>query len=148
MKRIFIFNCFLFALPAFAMAQSIRLDYITKVPKKIQECGAMYTYDTTGLQKKKYILLADFQNLGMISINGRLISLLLKDSKLSDKKMNVATYTGGGYTVITTLSTSRQTKQVDLEAGTLEIIKGREKISIKIHGQSACDETKQEGNGK
>jgi len=146
MKRLFIFSFFCFLLNGYAAAQTIKVDYITKVPKNFKQCGAMYTYDTTSLKKKKYIMLADFQNLGMISVNGKMISLQLKESKLSDKKMNVATYTGGGYTVVTTIKTTRQTKLVDYEDGTLEVSKGKEKISIKIHGQSSCDESKMEGN--
>ncbi len=146
MKRIFIFSCILFLFPVFTTAQTIRLDFITKVPKKMQQCGAQYTYDTTSLKKKKYIMLADFQNLGMISINGKLVNLQLKDSKVSDKKMNVATYTGEGYTVVTTIKTTKQTKLTDYEDGNLEVSKGKEKISIKIHGQSSCDESKMEGN--
>jgi len=140
-------SAMLFSLPAFTIAQSIKINYISKVPVKMQQCGAQYTYDTSSLKKKQYIMLADFQNLGMISINGKLISLQLKDSKLSDTKMNIATYTGGGYIVITTLKTIRQTKQADYEEGLLEVSKGKEKISIRIHGQSACDESKAEGNG-
>lgn len=93
-------------------------------------------------------MLADFQNLGMISINGKMINLQLNDSKLSGKKMNVATYTGGGYTVVTSVKTTKQTKLIDYENGTLEIWKGKEKISIKIHGQSGCDGSKMEGNGR
>lgn len=144
MKRIFIFSCLFFLLAGYATAQAIKVDYMTKVPKSIQECGAIYTYDTTSLKKKKYIMLADFQNLGMISVNGKMISLQLKDTKLSDKKLNVSTYTGEGYTVITKVKTTRQTTLIDYEDGTLEISKGKEKISIKIHGQSGCDESKLE----
>ena len=146
MIRIFIFSCCCFLLNGYSAAQTIKVDYITKVPKNFLQCGAQYTYDTTSLKKKKYILLADFQNLGMISINGKLINLQLTDTKLTYERMNVVTYTGGGYTVVTTTKTARQTKLVDNEDGTLEVSKGKEKLSIRIHGQSACDESKKERN--
>ena len=129
-----------------ANAQTIKLDYFSKIPVKIKNCGVLYTYDTTALKKKKYIMIADFQNIGMIVVNGKQISLQLGESKLENKTTNVSTYTGGGYTVVLSVKIIKQTTKVDTEEGKLEITKGTTKLTLKIHGESSCDESKQEVN--
>jgi hypothetical protein len=92
-------------------------------------------------------MMADFQNLGMISINGKLIKLTLKDTNLStDKKTTTSNYTGSGYTVNTIVKITKPTTLIDYESGTLVVSKGKDKLTIKIHGQSGCDEKKIESN--
>ena len=146
MNRLFILTCIFCASLSNAKAQTLKLDYFTKVPTAFKDCGALYTYDTTSLKKKKYIVVVDFQNKGAITVAGKQVALLLSDSKLVGKSTNVSTFKGSGYTVILSVKTTKHTDKIDLEEGTLEVSKGKDKLTIKIHGQSSCDESKQEGN--
>jgi len=129
-----------------AAAQShIKLGYFSKVPANVQKCGALYTYDTTSLTIKKYILLTDFQNLGWIIIEGKQIKLQLADAQTKGKT-NISTYKGGGYTITLSSITSGHKGSLDMETGTLQIINGAKKLSINIHGQSGCDDSGEGGN--
>jgi hypothetical protein len=127
--------------------QSLAPGYITNVPAHFKNCGTIYTHDSISLQKKKYILLTDLQNLGMITIRGKQIKLLLTDTKTVGK-INTGTYTGEGYAVVISYQTISQGKKTNVERGTLKISKGNQQLTIKIHGLSGCDESKQEGNGE
>lgn len=148
MKHIFLLACiFCFTVTA-SKAQTLKLGYFDKIPAAIKDCGAVYTYDSVSLRKKKYIMLVDFQNLGMIFVAGKQIKLQLSDSKLENGKNNITTYTGSGYTVILSARTTNQTDKMDMEEGKLEVIKGKIKLSFKIHGHSYCDPSKQESNNK
>jgi hypothetical protein len=128
-------------------AQSVKLGYFTKVPKNYRDCGALYTYDSIVLEKKKFIFLSDFQNLGLIIINGKQVKLLLQDSKTVGKE-NISVYSGGGYTVTLTNTTTVTGKKLDLESGWLEVKKGKVLLKLKVHGESGCDEESQEKNLK
>jgi len=132
---------------SYSTAQSpLKLDYITKIPTALKNCGAFYTYDTTALTKKKFILAVDFQNKGLIMVAGKQVALLLNDTKLVNKTINVLTYLGSGYNVVLSTRTVKQTAKLDTEEGTLEITKGKNRLSMKIHGQSGCDPSKEEAN--
>lgn len=125
--------------------KSIKLDYFPIVPSKFKDCGALYTYDSIGLNKKKYVVVADFQNVAMIRVAGKNIKLMLKEANLVDG-MSVTTFEGQGYVVTLKVKTDSQGPVIDLESGTVEIKKGALKTVFKIHGQSSCDISKQEGN--
>ena len=146
MKRLFLIACIIsiFLNPLKAQ-QTLKLDYFSKIPVAIKDCGALYTYDTVALAGKKYILLTDFQNLGLLRVGGRQIKLQLKDTKTTDKT-SISIYSGAGYTVILSSTTTGTQGKMDLESGTLQVTKGLKKLRLKIHGQSGCDESKQEGN--
>ena len=146
MSRLFILAYIFCASFNNAKAQTFKLDYFSKMPTAFKDCGALYTHDTTSLKKKKYIMAVDFQNRGAITVAGKQVALLLSDSKLVNKTTNVSTYKGSGYTVILSVKTTKHTDKIDWEEGTLEVSKGKDKLVIKIHGQSSCDESKQEGN--
>ena len=146
MKQFIFFACILFILSASGKAQPVlKLDYFAKVPTNFKDCGALYTYDTATLEKKKYILLTDYQNLGLITINGKQVKLQLTGTKTIGKA-NILTYTGAGYTVVLTSTTTAKNGKRDIETGTVRVSSGAKKLMIKVHGQSGCDESKQEGN--
>ena len=126
---------------------AIQLGYFSKVPTAFKDCGALYTHDSVALAKKKFILLADFQNKAAIMVNGKAVNLLLTNSKTVGKT-NVSTYTGGGYTLVVSVKTRQTGSKYDLETGTVEIVKGTQSLTLKIHGQSGCDPSKQEGNSR
>ena len=145
MKQLFLFTICC-AMMIAVHAQTIKLDYFSKVPAKISNCGAQYTYDTISLKKKNYILLVDFQDIGLISVAGKTVSLTLMNTKLSDKTISVSTYKGSGYTVTLAVKTGETLGKADLEDGTLEVSRGNAHLSLKIHGQSSCGGSKQEKN--
>ena len=145
MKQFSIIAVILFSMSLSVKAQSVKLDFFTKIPIAIKNCGALYTYDTTALDKKKYIVVVDYQNLGIITVGGKQIQLQLQDTKTVGQT-NTATYNGGGYTIIISSKTIKHAGKLDIESGTVQIIKGDGKQTIKIHGQSGCDESKQEKN--
>lgn len=147
MKFIFLSLSFFVITSATLAQQKINVGYISNVPAAFKNCGALYTYDSIALQKQKYILLADFQNRGLISINGRIIKLQLAGSNTSGK-INTSTYNGDGYTIILNYHTVTQGNKYDLEAGSISISKNNQVVTFNIHGQSACDGSKQEGNSK
>ena len=128
-------------------AQTLKLDYFTKVPTNFKDCGSLYVYDSISLAKKKYIFLADLQNQAMITVAGKQVKLTLSDSKTVGQT-NISTYTGSGYTLVLSVKTTNHTATIDTEAGTMQITKGTKKMTLKVHGQTACDESKQEGNSE
>jgi hypothetical protein len=147
MKYLFIGCLLSFVAFNYIEAQStIKLDFISKVPAAIKSCGALYTYDTTKFTKKKFILVVDFQNKGLITVAGKQIPLTLTETKLVGKATNVTTYNGAGYTIVLSTKTIKQTTKIDTEEGTVTVTKGKDKVTLKIHGQSGCDSSKEEGN--
>jgi hypothetical protein len=146
MNRLFILAVICCVVSVTTNAQTLKLDFFNKMPATVEVCSALYTYDTTSLKKKKYIMVSDFQDKGFITVAGKQIALKLTDTKLSNKVNTIYTYTGGGYTVTTNVHVTTQTTYIDMESGTLVVTKGKEKLVIKIHGQSGCDESKEERN--
>jgi hypothetical protein len=145
MNRLFILAVICCIASATTNAQTLKLDFFNKMPASVKVCSALYTYDTTSLKKKKYIMVSDFQDLGFITVAGKQIPLKLTNTRTVNK-VSIYTYTGGGYTVTTNVHVTTQTTYIDMESGTLVVTKGKEKLAIKIHGQSGCDESKEERN--
>ena len=118
---------------------TLKLDFITKIPSVIDGCSGLYTYDATSLKKEKYIIVWDLQEIAFIKVQGKEIKLQTTDKKELPKSVYKATFKGGGYTVILTTKTVKKTgEESSLDNGTLEIIKGSDKLLIKIHGESGC----------
>jgi hypothetical protein len=119
--------------------RALKLDFFSKIPSAIDGCSGLYTYDTILTKKKKYIIVTDLQELAFIRINGKEIKLTRISNKELPKQTYVSKYSGDGYTVILTTKTGKQTgDEVYSETGSIEVIKGTEKIMIKIHGESGC----------
>jgi hypothetical protein len=118
--------------------KDVQLTFFNKLPPEIDGCGGFYTYDTTSLKKEKYLFVTDLQKLAFMMVDGKKISLKLAGHSLIQKKIYKVTYSGSGYTVILTTTSVRESDEVWLEKGTVEITKGEQKIIIKIHGESGC----------
>lgn len=117
----------------------LKLDFFTSIPKVIDGCEADYTYDTTSLKKKRYILITNMQELAIIKVKGREISLKRISEDQIAKKTTRTIYKGSGYTVILTTKEGKQIGYEDaLDAGSLEIIFGQFKAKIAIHGHVGC----------
>lgn len=119
--------------------EKFKLDLIKSVPSAFDGCSAVYTFDTTSLKKRQYILLWDLQGAALVKVGGEEIKL----KTISQTEMNnsgyKATFKGYGYTVILTIKSIKQTgDESNLDKGSLEVIKGSYKLVIKIHGESGC----------
>src|SRR5882757_11228082 len=88
---------------------SLKLDFFSSIPSVIDGCEGDYTYDTTSLKKKRYILITNIQELAIIKVNGKEISLKRISEDQIAKKTTRTIYKGSGYTVILT---TREGKQV------------------------------------
>src|SRR5215469_16157193 len=118
--------------------QSIKLDFFNKIPFQIDGCSGLYTYDSTSLKKKKYIVVTDLQETAFINVDGKQITLKLIKNVEFSKDSYRTIYKGSGYTIVLTTKTLKQSDEVWIEGGTLEISKGQNKVTIKIHGESGC----------
>ena len=118
---------------------SVQLSYFTNIPKVIDGCMEAYTHDTTSLKKKKYILLTNMQELAMIHVNGKTISLQKVSSTPPANHVYKDVYKGEGYTVIVIV---KEIKEVGDEGsymkGTVEIKFGSFDFTLKIHGTAGC----------
>ena len=143
MNRLLIFTL-TFATCSFVVSgqekvQSIKLDFFNKVPSEIDGCSGLYTYDSTSLKSKKYIIITDLQETAFIKVDGKQITLKrISNSELS-KNSYKTVYKGSGYTVVLTTKILKQSgDEVWIEGGSVEISKGQTKVIIKIHGESGC----------
>ena len=119
--------------------QPFHLSYFKGIPKVIDGCGGTYTYDTTSLKKEKYILITNIQELAIIRVNGKEISLHRTGNSQPAKDTNRDVYSGNGYEIIVILKEVRQSSDEETyEKGTLEIRYGKDRILYKIHGTAGC----------
>lgn len=122
-----------------SLAQTLKLDAFKNIPSEIDGCMGAYTYSTTPLANDRYIFVTDLQELGIIKINGRNIRLKKVNHMAITAVSSKDTYTGSGYTVILLIKGSKRTgDEVSEDIGTLEVSKGADKITIKVHGESGC----------
>jgi hypothetical protein len=137
MKNILII-AILFCAPA-SYAQTIKLDAFKNIPTEIDGCMGAYTYSTTPIANDRYIFVTDLQELGIIKINGKYIRLKKVSHMAITSVSSKDTYTGSGYTVVLLIKGSKRTgDELSENVGTLDISKGADKITIKVHGESGC----------
>jgi hypothetical protein len=143
MKQISILSIILFLVEGTTWGQNsnetFKLDLIKIVPSTFDGCSAVYTFDTTSLKKKQYILLWDLQEAALIKVRGEEIKLKTISQTEMTNSGYKTTFKGNGYTVILTINSVKQTgDESNLDKGSLEVIKGSYKLKIKIHGESGC----------
>src|SRR5689334_8151035 len=142
MKHILVLGLILCVLACTLKAQhgtpSLSLDFINKIPPQIDGCSGLYTYDTTSMKKKKYIIVTDLQELGFIKIMGKEIKLKVSSEKELSNTTFRTVFKGDGYIITLTTKTGKQIDEVSIETGTLEIIKGSQTITLKVHGEAGC----------
>jgi hypothetical protein len=135
----FVFTTLLTSLNAQQNNAPIKLDFFKSIPKVIDGFSCIYTYDTTSLKKERYVFISNIQDLGLIKVNGKTISLKMVSNKQVSKVSWKYVFKGSGYTITLTTKQVKQTvEEVSLESGTLEVINGVNKLIIKIHGESGC----------
>jgi hypothetical protein len=120
-------------------APRIELNYFPAIPKVIDGCAGVYTYDSTSLKKEKYILITNLQKLAMIRVGGKTISLQQVSNSQPAKLTHKDVYKGSNFTIIVILKEVRQTgDEQTYETGTIEIKYGGTDVIYKIHGESGC----------
>ncbi|HWJ29328.1 MAG TPA: hypothetical protein VNS32_22500 [Flavisolibacter sp.] len=143
MRKLIVFLFIFCTLYSLAKSQKtdtpIKLEYFTSIPKVIDGCSSTYTYDTTSLKKSQYIFISNIQDLGLIKVNGKTISLKMISNKQTSKATWKQVFKGSGYTITLTTKEIKQTgEEVTLEAGSLEVEYGTAKTIYKVHGESGC----------
>ena len=119
--------------------QTIKLEFFKKIPSQIDGCSGLYTYDSTSLKKKKYIVVTNLQETAFIKVKGNRITLKRISNTELSKNSYKAIFKGGGYTLVLTTKTLKQSgDEVWIERGSVEILQGKNKVTIKIHGESGC----------
>ena len=119
--------------------QLLKLDFFNKIPPEIDGCSGLFTYDTTSLKKKRYIVVTDLQELAFIRVNGKQFMLKKIQNKQLFKNTFKTIYRGEGYMIILTTTTRKQLDiESSLDIGTVEILTESCKLSIKVHGESGC----------
>jgi len=151
--RISIFGSILF-LSAELRAQNktevLKLDWFDTIPSGASGCTGTYTYDSVSFKKEKYISVTDLAQFAFIRINGNQIRLkLVGDYLLTDygslgKRTYKPVFRGETYKVILDTKKARgadktwEESETWRDQGTVEIVKGRQRIKIKVHGVSGC----------
>jgi hypothetical protein len=143
MKKGFVLLIMLFFFQSLVTAQTIhpaiKLEFFKSIPAEIDGCSGTYTYDSISLKKERYIFITNGNGLGMIHVNGKIISLKMVSTKELSKTSWKQVFKGEGYTLTLTTKVTKRLDEEDIfESGTLEIIKGSDKVIIKIHGESGC----------
>ena len=119
--------------------ESIKLDFFNKIPSQIDGCSELLTYDSTSLKKEKYIIVTDLQENAYIKVDGKQITLKRMSNIELSKGSYKSIYKGNSYTLILTTKTLRQSgDEVWIEAGSVEIQQGKNKVTIKVHGEAGC----------
>ena len=119
--------------------ETFKLDLIKSVPSAFDGCSAVYTFDTTSLKKRQYILLWDLQEAALIKVRGEEIKLKTISQTEMTNSGYKATFKGNGHTVILIIKSVKQTgDESSLDKGSLEVIKGSYSLIIKIHGEYGC----------
>lgn len=139
MKKFIALSLFLCALFQLTYAQDIKPDFFKTIPEEIDGCSGLYTYATTQLKGAKYIFVTNLDEVALIRISGRTIKLKRTLNKEISPISSKQTFIGGGYTVTLLIKGSKRTgDELSEETGTLEISKGTDRTTIRIHGESGC----------
>jgi hypothetical protein len=119
--------------------QPLKLGFFNSIPSQIDGCSGLYTYDSTSLKKKKYIVVTDLQEMAFIKVDGKQIALTRTSNTELSKNSYRSVYKGSGYTMVLTTKTLKQSgDEVWIEGGSVVISQGQNKLTIKIHGESGC----------
>ena len=142
MKIFYFLNiiCFLVIEPSFSQPGQtpVKLEFITQIPPVLTGCLGLYTYDTTSLQRKSYIMVSNLQELAFIKVGGHEIKLAEENHKKLSNSMFRITYKAGEYIVILITKTGNEVGAMSTERGTIEVIKGNTRKVFKIHGEAGC----------
>ena len=121
-------------------AQSPQLEYFPSLPKVIDNCSGVYTYDSVPLKSEKFIFVDNLKSVAFIKVNGKEIELKKsKDLVLPGGKKIRAVYRGSGYkvTLVVRQITQAGVGAANLEA-TLQVKYGDSSTEYKIHGHAGC----------
>lgn len=149
--QIFIFIAFSTNLYAQGGVKPLRLDLFHGIPKQVDSgCNGLYTYDSVSLKKEEYIIVTNLQGSAYIIVNRVQIRLKLIGDPSTDignkliTKTYMAVFQGVNYQVILKTTTDKNddetwgSTETWRDMGTLVIIRGKQRVIIKIHGISGC----------
>jgi hypothetical protein len=131
-------------------SEALKLDWFDTIPSGPSGCSGLYTYDSVSLKREKYIIVTDLAQVAFIKINGNQVRLkLVGDYLLTDygaltKKTYKTVFRGETYKVILDTKKAKgadktwEESETWRDQGTVEIVKGKKRIKLKVHGVSGC----------
>jgi hypothetical protein len=116
------------------------LDFFSAIPDTIDGCGEYFTYDTSKVEKDKYIFLSNLTDYAIIKISGKDIYLnrdTTESREINDKSYE-AVYKGQGYKAVLKVKQTQTYDEGGFYSGTLEIIGDKKRVTFKVHGEAGC----------
>ena len=115
------------------------LEVFPTLPDTIDGCSASYSYDTTALDSN-YLLVTNLEDLAMIRVAGKAI-YLQKDKRQSHRSRDstsVDIYSSPYWEISVTTKEVRQSDEISVEKGSLQVEHNGVKKRFRIHGVAGC----------
>jgi hypothetical protein len=123
--------CCLFTFQTFAQADTktrqntsepFKFDFIKDYRIKLDGGCSYYTYDTTLLERKKYIFIVSAKNVAFMNIRDKYVYLKRQNRKITGKNKYTDSFSGNGYQVVLTCTQiSEIVNYSSIYSGTLAI---------------------------
>lgn len=117
------------------------LNFFSSIPDTIDGCGSFFTYDTLETANDRYIFLSNLDEFAMIRVNGQFVYLnrnIAESRELDPGSSYVEVFEGSGYKTILTVQKTKSYGEGGFYKGTLEVIRGKERITLRVHGEMGC----------
>ena len=127
------------AKPATDVFHDWSLEVFPALPDTVDGCSASYTYDTTALDSN-YLLVTNLEDLAMIRVAGKTI-YLQKDERQSSRSRDSTTveiYSTRYWEISVTTKEVRQSDEISVEKGSLQVEHNGVKKRFRIHGVAGC----------
>ena len=119
---------------------TFKLDFFDEIPDTISGCGEYFTYDTSKVEKGRYIFLSNLTEFAIIKINGK--DIYLKRDTTESKEINgksyIAVYKCRDYKAVLTIKQTKTYDEGGAYSGTLQIIGEKINTTFKVHGEAGC----------
>lgn len=119
-------------------AAQFAVQPFSRIPSEVDGCSGLFSSDSAAFRSSRYLFAGDLQTIAFIQMDGKMVQLARKASKLAEDKI-IEAYEGGGYRVELDV-TKQQVLGEELwrYAGELRIIRGGEMQRVPVTGQVGC----------
>lgn len=119
---------------------TFRPGFFTSFPDTIDGCSSYFTYDTTAMEKGRYIFLSNYSDLALIKVGDKDIYLHkdLQASRNRGAEEGIDVYRGEGYTVSLEMKKIRSMEEVIYYTGLLRITGNGINVQYRVHGEAGC----------
>ena len=126
--------------------KQISLDSFKKIPTEIDGCSCLFAENDLKYKNQEYIFASNFDSIGFISVENKLIKLSLTEKKYKPNTVENedynCTYEGEGYKVIVNIKadkTKRDSDETWWNLGSIKVEnKEGEEIEKSLVGESGC----------